>query len=72
MICVFAQMGFGRMNWNDLRHFLGVARTGRFLSAAKRLGASHTTVARRISALALRVLGGRLRVCRHLCGYNCG
>lgn len=39
------------MNWNDLRHFLEVARKGRFLSAAKRLGVNHTTVARRVSAL---------------------
>lgn len=51
MMCIFAQMDFDRMNWNDLRHFLEVARKGRFLSAAKRLGVNHTTVARRISAL---------------------
>ena len=39
------------MNWNDLRHFLEVARKGRYLSAAKRLGVNHTTVARRVTAL---------------------
>jgi len=44
-------MDFDRMNWNDLRYFLEVARKGRFLSAAKRLGVNHTTVARRITAL---------------------
>jgi len=39
------------MNWNDLRYFLEVARTGRYLSAARRLGVTHTTVSRRIHAL---------------------
>lgn len=40
-----------RMNWDDLRIFLAVARTGRFAAAANRLGVDHTTVARRVSAL---------------------
>lgn len=44
-------MNFERMNWNDLRYFLEVARKGRLLGASKRLGVNHTTVARRISAL---------------------
>ena len=44
-------MKINRMDWNDLRYFLEVARKGRLLSAAKRLGVNHTTVARRISAL---------------------
>ena len=44
-------MNFERLNWNDLRYFLEVARKGRLLSASKRLGVNHTTVARRIAAL---------------------
>lgn len=39
------------MNWDDLRIFLAVARSGQILGAAKRLGLNHTTVARRLSAL---------------------
>lgn len=46
-------------NWNDLRAFLAVARTGRLTAAAGRLGADHTTVARRIAALEA-ALGARL------------
>lgn len=38
-------------NWNDLRAFLAVARTGRLTTAAPRIGMDHTTVARRIGAL---------------------
>ena len=38
-------------DWNDLRAFLAVARTGRLTAAAARLGADHTTVGRRIAAL---------------------
>jgi DNA-binding transcriptional LysR family regulator len=38
-------------DWNDLRAFLAVARTGRLTAAAARLGADHTTVSRRIAAL---------------------
>ncbi|HEX8569788.1 MAG TPA: LysR family transcriptional regulator [Caulobacteraceae bacterium] len=38
-------------DWNDLRAFLAVARTGRLTAAAQRLGADHTTVARRVTAL---------------------
>jgi len=44
-------MKLDRLNWDDIRYFLEVARKGRLLSAAKRLGVNHTTVARRISAL---------------------
>lgn len=40
-----------KLNWNDLRYFLEVARAGRYLSAAKRMGVNHTTVSRRIAAL---------------------
>lgn len=38
-------------DWNNLRAFLAVARTGRLTAAAARLGADHTTVSRRIGAL---------------------
>lgn len=39
------------MNWDDVRIFLAVARSGQILGAAKRLGINHTTVARRLTAL---------------------
>ncbi|MBA5776898.1 LysR family transcriptional regulator [Stappia sp. F7233] len=39
------------MNWDDLRIFLAVARSGQMLAAARRLGLNHATVARRLSAL---------------------
>lgn len=38
-------------DWNDLRYFLAVARTGRVTAAARRLGVNHSTVERRVSAL---------------------
>lgn len=44
-------MAVDRLNWNDLRFFLEVARKTRLLGAAKHLNVNHTTVARRISAL---------------------
>lgn len=47
------------MNWDDIRIFLGVARTGQILAAAKRLGLNHATVARRLTALE-GSLGARL------------
>ena len=39
------------IDWNDLRHFLAVARTGTTLAASRQLGVSQSTVARRIDAL---------------------
>jgi DNA-binding transcriptional LysR family regulator len=39
------------MDWNDLRYFVAVAERGSTLAAAKALGVSQTTVARRLSAL---------------------
>ena len=39
------------MNWDDVRLFLAVARTGQILAASKRLGVNHATLSRRISAL---------------------
>lgn len=46
-----AIMQNARMDWNDLRYFLGVARSGSTLAAARELRVSQTTVARRIAAL---------------------
>jgi len=38
-------------NWDDLRHFLAVARAGTLSAAAEVLGTDHTTVARHIARL---------------------
>ncbi len=42
-------------DWDDLRYFLAIARCGSTLSAAKALGVSQPTVARRLSALEARI-----------------
>jgi len=39
------------LDWNDLRHFLAVARTGSTLAAGRQLRVSQTTAARRVTAL---------------------
>ncbi|PTM97760.1 LysR family transcriptional regulator [Mycoplana dimorpha] len=39
------------MNWDDVRMFLAVARTGQLLAASRRLGVNHATLSRRITAL---------------------
>ena len=39
------------VDWNDLRYFLAVARTGSTLAAGRVLGVSQTTAARRVAAL---------------------
>ena len=39
------------MNWDDVRIFLAVARSGQILSASRRLGLNHATVGRRVTAL---------------------
>ncbi len=39
------------MDWDHLRHFLELARTGTLVGAARRLGVDHTTVSRRLAAL---------------------
>lgn len=46
-------------NWDDLRFFLAVARTGTLSAAGARTGTEHTTVGRRIRALE-EGLGARL------------
>lgn len=47
------------LNANDLLHLLELARTGRLVDAAQRLGVEHTTVSRRIAALE-KAVGRRL------------
>lgn len=42
-------------DWNDLRYFLAVARTGSTLAASKQLRVSQSTVSRRITALEEKV-----------------
>lgn len=39
------------LNWDDMRYFLTLSRTHSFVSAAEALKVTHSTVARRISAL---------------------
>lgn len=39
------------MNWDDVRMFLAVARTGQILAASRRLGINHATLGRRVTAL---------------------
>ena len=39
------------LNWDDMRFFLALCRTHSFVSAAQELKVTHTTVARRITAL---------------------
>ena len=46
-------------NWDDLRVFLALARQGTLTTAAKALGVSHPTVARRVRALE-KEIGARL------------
>lgn len=47
------------MNWDDMRVFLAVARSGQILGAGKRLGLNHATVSRRMVALE-SALGAKL------------
>ncbi len=39
------------MNWNDVRYFLAVARSGRLSTAGRQLGVDHATVSRRLRSL---------------------
>ena len=54
-------------DWNDLRHFLAVARTGSTLAASRRLKVSQATVSRRVTVLE-EALGAQLFV-RGATGY---
>lgn len=49
----------GHMNWDDLRFFLSLARNRTVSAAGRELNVKHTTVARRVKALELK-LGSRL------------
>ncbi len=55
-------------DWNDLRHFLAVARHGSTLAAAKALRVSQSTVHRRMDALERHI--GRPLVTRNPTGYK--
>ncbi|QDW41424.1 LysR family transcriptional regulator [Bradyrhizobium sp. KBS0727] len=55
-------------DWNDLRHFLAVARHGSTIAAAKALNLSQSTVHRRLAELEKRI--GRSVVIRHPTGYR--
>jgi DNA-binding transcriptional LysR family regulator len=46
-----ANFKFSTLDWNDLRYFLAVARTGSTLAAGRSLRVSQTTAARRVTAL---------------------
>ncbi len=59
---------FGAFDWNDLRHFLAVARAGSTLAAAKVLRVNQSTVHRRLTALE-ECLGCALAE-RHPTGYR--
>ena len=43
------------MDWDDVRHFLALARTGSVRSAGSSLAVSHSTVARRVETLETRL-----------------
>lgn len=49
--CAKVPIPVREFDWNDLRSFLAVARSGRLTMAAARLGLDHTTLSRRIGAL---------------------
>lgn len=55
------------MDWDHFRYFLELARAGRLITAARRLGVDHTTVARRVQALEKQV--GQALFLRESQGY---
>jgi molybdate transport repressor ModE-like protein len=55
-------------DWNDLRHFLAVGRTGSMSAASKTLGVNQSTVQRRLAALEKSI--GHTLVERHHDGYR--
>ena len=55
-------------DWNDLRHFLAVARHGSTIAAAKALNLSQSTVHRRLDELEKQI--GRAIVIRQATGYR--
>lgn len=57
------------LDWDDLRHFLAVARAGSTLGGARLLGVNQTTVARRVASLEA-ALGGAALCERRQSGYQ--
>ena len=55
-------------DWDDLKHFLAVARHGSTLAASRALGVDQSTVQRRLAELEHRI--GRALVRRHPTGYR--
>ncbi|WP_293762482.1 LysR family transcriptional regulator [uncultured Aquitalea sp.] len=55
-------------DWNDIRYFLALHRSGKLLSAARQLGTAHATVARHIEALEVSV--GQPLFVQHSDGYT--
>lgn len=55
-------------DWDDLKHFLAVARHGSTLAAARALGVDQSTVQRRLAELERRL--GRPLALRHPTGYR--
>src|SRR5919112_513492 len=49
--CAGIPIPMADFDWNDVRAFLAVARSGRLTAAASRLGVDHSTLSRRIAAL---------------------
>ena len=58
----------GAFNWNDLQHFLAVARSGSTTAAGRALNVDQSTVQRRVAELERRV--GQPLVERHPAGYR--
>ena len=58
-MCINAQTVGNGMNWDDLRLFLAVARSGSISGAARQLGVQHSTISRRMRQLEHK-LGARL------------
>jgi DNA-binding transcriptional LysR family regulator len=58
----------GALNWNDLRHFLAIAREGSAGAGAKALGVNQSTVQRRLQVLEKRL--GCVLAERHATGYR--
>jgi DNA-binding transcriptional LysR family regulator len=49
--CAYIRIPVPDFDWNDIKSFLAVARSGRLTAAAARLGVDHSTLSRRIAAL---------------------
>jgi molybdate transport repressor ModE-like protein len=63
-----SMVGTGKLEWNNVRSFLVVARVGTMSAAARELGVRHTTVSRQVAALE-QALGASLLV-RHSGGVT--